>query len=154
MTIALSMAAVSLLKGNVGDFVRTWVLTDRDYEDFSLIAPTKNKEKKKNLTHSTTRVALFTPLLSLDGKVVVSPLAEDSRNLCNSSHVSTTHVIMEGFRFAGVVTCLSPLRCSAIQVPEHTVGQDRSWSKQKPHKQPLDMFTGRLEHWLLPPPGM
>lgn len=29
-------------------------------------------------------------------------------------------VIMEGFCFAGVVTCLSPLWCSAIQVPEYT----------------------------------
>lgn len=29
-------------------------------------------------------------------------------------------VIMEGFCFAGVVTCLPPLRCGTIQVPEYT----------------------------------
>lgn len=35
----------------------------------------------------------------------------------------TTHIVVEGLRFAGVVTCLSPLRCSTIQVPENTVTQ-------------------------------
>lgn len=63
---------------------------------------------------------LLTPLLSLDSKVAVI-LSRRQSNMCNSSHVSTTHVIMEGFRFAGVVTCLSPLWCSTIQVPEYTV---------------------------------
>lgn len=34
---------------------------------------------------------------------------------------SRTHIIMEGFRFTGVVTCLSSLWCGTIQVPKYTV---------------------------------
>lgn len=32
----------------------------------------------------------------------------------------TTHIIMEGFCFAGMIAGFSPLRCSTIQVPEYT----------------------------------
>lgn len=35
----------------------------------------------------------------------------------------STHIVMEGFCFAGVITRFSPLRCSAVQVPEYTVGK-------------------------------
>lgn len=47
-------------------------------------------------------------------------LQENRANMCNSSHGSSTHIIMEGFCFAGVVTCLSSLWRSTIQVPEYT----------------------------------
>lgn len=36
-------------------------------------------------------------------------------------NVRTTHIIMEGLCFTGVVTCLPPLWSSTIQVPEYTV---------------------------------
>jgi len=35
--------------------------------------------------------------------------------------VKATHVVVEGLRFTGVVTCLSSLRSRTIKVPEHTV---------------------------------
>lgn len=42
--------------------------------------------------------------------------------------VHTTHIIMEGLCFAGVIARFSPLRCSTIQVPENTA-QGGSWKK-------------------------
>ncbi len=38
--------------------------------------------------------------------------------------VSGTHVVMECFGFAAVVAGVSPLRGSAVQVPEDTVEED------------------------------
>lgn len=108
------MAAVLLLRGNVGDVVTSWVLTE--------IRSTflwKKRKRKENLwlTAQPDLEERYSHHF-WDSKLVVVFFRGD---MCNSSHVSTTHVIMEGFRFAGVVTCLSPLWGSTIQVPEYAV---------------------------------
>lgn len=77
-----------------------------------------NKTKSDSLYNLFWK-CIITPLLSLDRKVFF--FKKRKSNACNSLHVSTTHVIMEGFCFTGVVTRLSPLWCSTIQVPEYTV---------------------------------
>lgn len=125
------------------------MLTNRNYEDFAPIAP-----KIKFLTHCTTRVGgtLFTSLLSLDSKVVVF-FSRRQNDLCNSPNVSTTHVIMEGFCLAGVVTCLSPLWCSAIQVPEYTVDKTGHEANKTTQTTPGHVYM-EGEYYLLPPPGM
>lgn len=74
-------------------------------------------------------------------------------NICNRFLVSSTHIIMESFCFAGVVTCLSPLWCSTIQVPENTVDK-RAHEAKKPQLTHKWTFYYITKRWHLPPPWM
>lgn len=78
-----------------------------------------NKKVIKLLHHkisTSTHRKTFMPLLSLDRRWCV--LISRRQQYMPTVH---THVIMEGFCFTGVVTCLSSLWCCTIQVPEYTV---------------------------------
>ncbi len=121
----------------------TWeilsALTNTDYEDFF---SNSSNNKPRYLHHFLTSMANL-----------LSSLAEDRAICATVPLVSTTHIIMEGFRFTGVVTCLSPLWCSAIQIPEYTVDKT-GYEANKSKQTTPGHICEEMKTSVLPPPGV